>query len=210
MDKDVRKFVQSIETIPGVEVLEGTKHLRVWKDGRAITTIPKTPSDHRWRLNATAELRRAGITPSARPNGKLETVVELMPVEEIRTRLAPLDLSEFAKFVIAWQETSGLDGWANYQSAREGIKQIRGAKGALRTRTHERLDGALRAWDRIESQKAKAEAAGNSHAVFDETFENVEVVEPTAGPAITLRIDQARLTELLASFGVQLVIEGGE
>src|SRR5690349_18649652 len=90
MDKEVRKLVQSIQHIPGVEI-EGTgnSHLIVKYNDRFVTTLPSTPSDSRWRDNTVATLRRHGITPGTKPRGKAANVtgIRLMSREEIQARL---------------------------------------------------------------------------------------------------------------------------
>lgn len=206
MDKDVRKFVQSISGIDGVEVRQGTKHLRVWKDGQAITTIPLTPSDHRWKANATAELRRAGVTPAARVNGKTAAEYrDLIPMTEIKLRLAAMpNKTRFGEFLFRdVASTTGLRGFKSEKSAVVTVQRLSNrGRSEVQAWTHELLDAGLRMWDKIESQKARELVTDRPEIgyvgsppgqAFMETFENVALVETeTLGvSAITLRVDAA-------------------
>ena len=61
-DKDVTKLIRQIRDWPGWRVEEATRGYVVYppdKTKRPIA-IHKTPSDHRWRANTIADLRRAG------------------------------------------------------------------------------------------------------------------------------------------------------
>jgi hypothetical protein len=59
-------LIRELGKLPGVKVERaGSGHWAVRKDGRLITTIASTPSDRRGWANMKAELRRAGIDPTA-------------------------------------------------------------------------------------------------------------------------------------------------
>lgn len=63
MNKEVRKLTKELER-QGFEVRRAkSNHLKVYKDGRYIATMPSTPSDQRSLKNATALLRRHGFRP---------------------------------------------------------------------------------------------------------------------------------------------------
>jgi hypothetical protein len=218
VNKDVRKLVQSVSQIDGVEVRQGSNHLTVWKDGAFVTTISGTPSDHRWRDNALAELRRAGITPSVRPNGVTRTVA-LIPQDEIRARLRVLPkLSEFARFVVEVQETSGAPGYRNAGSAESALGQFRKGEGHLSEKGHAILDAALRQWDKVQAAKQRADAVVAIATQLDMPPEKLvpeslpggrvalgpSAVEP---PALTVRLDVEKLTEVLSRFGISLTVE---
>lgn len=61
MDKDLKKLLKALVKA-GFEVRVTRKgHHAVYLDGRWVTTLAGTPSDHRSNLNALAALRRAGF-----------------------------------------------------------------------------------------------------------------------------------------------------
>lgn len=61
MHKDLRKLVKALEE-QGFDVEPSSKgHQIVRKDGRRVATIAGTASDSRARMNAVADLRRAGF-----------------------------------------------------------------------------------------------------------------------------------------------------
>lgn len=62
MNRDVKDLVRELEA-QGFEVRRSKKnHLKVYGlDGRLVTTLPATPSDHRWKRNALSVLRKAGF-----------------------------------------------------------------------------------------------------------------------------------------------------
>lgn len=61
MDKDLRKLLKALVEA-GFEVRVTKKgHHAVYLNGRWITTLSGTPSDHRSWKNALAALRRAGF-----------------------------------------------------------------------------------------------------------------------------------------------------
>ncbi|MBF6422380.1 hypothetical protein IU436_27465 [Nocardia farcinica] len=59
--KDTKKLIKALEA-QGFEVRSTTKgHIRVSKNGQAVTTFSGTPSDGRSFKNALAQLKRAGF-----------------------------------------------------------------------------------------------------------------------------------------------------
>lgn len=75
MNKDVKKFVQSLTIIDGVEARNSSGHIKIFKDDKLVVTLPSTPGDRRWRDNAIRDLRAVGITPST----KLDKQVRIAP-----------------------------------------------------------------------------------------------------------------------------------
>lgn len=62
MAKDVTKLIREIKSWPGWRVEDRGRSFMVYPADKAHgpITIHKTPSDHRWLHNTTAQLRRAG------------------------------------------------------------------------------------------------------------------------------------------------------
>lgn len=66
MHREVRDLVKRLRSIEGVVVvMPGERghgrHPKVFKDGRFVSALPLTPSDHRSLKNARTTLRRQGI-----------------------------------------------------------------------------------------------------------------------------------------------------
>lgn len=162
MNSEVRKFVRTFDHIDGVEVRAGGKHLSVYLNGNFVTSISRTPSDPRWRDNAAADLRRAGITPATRPMKPPQEIKELMPVDEIRARIAALEnLNEFARFVTDDIPTifPKLRTFKNFHSAAATLSGFRTRKTqGLSEWSHLLLDQAIRTWDSMQGR-------GNGKAV---------------------------------------------
>jgi hypothetical protein len=57
---DVRSLLRAADKA-GAHIERRRRHFAVHHDGRIITTVPTTPSDHRSLKNARATLRRAGL-----------------------------------------------------------------------------------------------------------------------------------------------------
>jgi len=57
---EMRKFLRAVSSIPGVS-LDIRQHVTVLYRGRRVVTLPKTPSDSRWRANAIKHLRQGGV-----------------------------------------------------------------------------------------------------------------------------------------------------
>ncbi|AKF14347.1 hypothetical protein SEA_VINCENZO_85 [Mycobacterium phage Vincenzo] len=66
---DVKALVDAIRAVGGDVQHSRNQHLRVYVDGKLVTTMPSTPSDHRALKNTIADLRRAGLalTTKGRP-----------------------------------------------------------------------------------------------------------------------------------------------
>jgi hypothetical protein len=56
---EVRKFVKKARDA-GVDIRppDGAGHWAVWHKGRRVSSIPCSPSDFRWKLNAIADIWR--------------------------------------------------------------------------------------------------------------------------------------------------------
>ncbi|MBE6483687.1 MAG: type II toxin-antitoxin system HicA family toxin [Actinomycetaceae bacterium] len=61
MDKEVRKLVKELEAAGFTTERTSRGHVKVYRDGTLITTLPGTPSSSRSLKNAMAYLRRAGF-----------------------------------------------------------------------------------------------------------------------------------------------------
>lgn len=60
MRKDVAAFARILSR-SGLRVERGAHYKVFNNDGRLVTVLAMSPSDHRWRKNAIRDLRRAGI-----------------------------------------------------------------------------------------------------------------------------------------------------
>lgn len=60
MNKDVKRYQRDLQR-RGYRVLRGTNHSSVYHPagGKALTTLPSSPSDWRWRENCESQLRKA-------------------------------------------------------------------------------------------------------------------------------------------------------
>ena len=59
--KDVRILIRRIEAT-GCEVrMSGSRHWKIYRDGRYLATMAGSPSDWRSRKNCEANLRRLGV-----------------------------------------------------------------------------------------------------------------------------------------------------
>lgn len=196
MDKEVRKLVQSLVRIPDVEVAEGgTGHLLVTKGGKFVVSLSATPSDHRWRDNAIAQLRRAGITPGVKPKKQatppkvrqMDVVAELQPVREAR------QLAQFARFAQQLGEIRGLRTFASVESAENTIGNVARGVSGMRPWGWQLVMAALVEWRR---RKPEPEVA---HAV-----EPRPAQEQT--PGVRLVVDLGRLVAKLQEFGIELEV----
>lgn len=62
----IRELLIEIENLTGWRVDRSGRHHTIFPpDGQKIICVPCTPSDHRWRMNLRAEIRRAGHDPKA-------------------------------------------------------------------------------------------------------------------------------------------------
>lgn len=74
--KEVSDFIKELRDA-GYEVrLARSHHYKIYDDGVLITTIPNTPSDKRWSMNARAQIRRRGSKPltGLKQQGKREII----------------------------------------------------------------------------------------------------------------------------------------
>ena len=60
MSKDVAAFARKLGRA-GLRVERGSHYKVYSREGRLLSVISLTPSDHRWRKNAVSDLRRAGV-----------------------------------------------------------------------------------------------------------------------------------------------------
>lgn len=60
-DPEVRSLLREVTRRGATIQPTANGHYRVRLNGRTIATVPGTPSDHRWRRNARAQLRRGGL-----------------------------------------------------------------------------------------------------------------------------------------------------
>lgn len=61
-NKEVRELVKELRE-QGWHVDESGRHIRAYPPdkSRPMVTLSKTPSDHRWKANTLAQLRRSGF-----------------------------------------------------------------------------------------------------------------------------------------------------
>lgn len=198
MNKEVRKLVQSLTPIPGVEVTEtGSGHLMVTRDGAFVTTLPSTPSDVRWRENALAQLRRAGITPGVRPPKSVPPPVRTV---DLRAELKPIrdakQIAQFAKFAQQLGEIRGLRIYKNTNSAESSIGEfVRG--GNLSGWSARLIAAALVEWRRREPEQRVVERIAASL--------DMPAQEPDPA-SVKLVVDLSRLASKLAEFGIELEV----
>jgi hypothetical protein len=199
MDKEVRKLITALERIEDVEVRMDGGHPIVTKSGQFITTLPTTPSDHRWYANTLAVLRRAGITPTTRKE-KLDRPPKTLSLEDMQARLKPIRearrMAEFARFTQQLAEVRGLRSFKSLDSAAETISQIsRGLAKRPQKWTLIVMSESLLEWAKW--QGAMPEAI--------EPYEALDPVPPVeTGPCLV--IDLARLASKLAEFGIELEV----
>lgn len=197
MNKEVRQLVTSLERIPDVEVAQGgSGHLVVTKGGAFVVTLPSTPSDHRWKENALAQLRRAGITPGVRPRKRqagppkvrqMDVRAELQPIREKR------QVAAFARFAQQLGEIRGMRTWASVASAETTIGVV--ARG-----------GGMAAWGWELTMAALVEWRRRQQDPEPETHvAESRPVEQSAG--MKLVVDLGRLQAKLAEFGIELEVQ---
>lgn len=197
MDKEVRKLVTQLQRIPDVGVEQGgSGHLLVSKGGAFVTTLPSTPSDHRWKDNALAQLRRVGITPGSRPR-KRQAGPPKVKQMDVRAELQPIragrQVAAFARFAQQLGEIRGMRTWASVASAETTIGVV--ARG-----------GGMAAWGweltmaaLVEWRRRLPEPQPETHVAESRP------VEQSAG--MKLVVDLGRLQAKLAEFGIQLEVQ---
>jgi hypothetical protein len=215
MKKEVAQLVAQIDHIPGVEVRSnGKAHLHVYLDERLVTTFPRTPSDGRWRANAVADLRRAGITPAVRPKGRPQEARELMAIDELRARVASFPRSAFGRFLADDMHAIDPRLWTykTPESAAVAMKSLIDG-GGLTAKAHLLLDSAVRAWDHrqsrgtLETELVEREA-GPGRLPGDLTRSDPALpTTESSQPTVTLRFRLDDLTALARRFGIELEVE---
>lgn len=230
MDKEVRKFMQSLGNIPGVRFEEGTKHVKVLLDDRLVTTLPRTPSDHRWKANSLSVLRKAGITPSTKANAQV-TVTPAMTMEDLRARLNELRsanaLTAFVRFAL--REVAPMLGmeppYLSERSATSSLYQF--ADGSTKTVKDEAfllLTESLRMWNGRQRSVARAEKhtapplASPQAATEPESDSLAQIAQQVAknlngkhAPSgVEILLDLEALNAVLGRIGVRITIEGGK
>lgn len=96
MNKEVQQLIRKLRRIPGVTVGNGT-HPKVSYQGQMVTTLPRTPSDHRSLANAVAKIKRAGVPldyvePKRAANGQAPP--PLPQIERKDASMATLTISD--------------------------------------------------------------------------------------------------------------------
>lgn len=203
MNKDVRKLVSSLERIPDVEVAQGgSGHLLVTKGGEFVVTLSATPSDPRWRENALATLRRAGITPGVRPRKhqvpsrvrQIDVRAELVPIREAR------QIAEFARFAQQLGEIRGMRTFKTVASAESAIGTLlRDREKGLAPWGWQLVMAALVEWRRRKPIDMLPQSAPRGE---------VEIAKPEQPeqPGMKLVIDLGVLTAKLAEFGIDVEV----
>ncbi len=207
MDKDVRKLITALERIDDVEVgIGGSGHYLVTKSGVFVTSLSATPSDPRWKDNALATLRRAGITPGVTTQ-KQSRPHKLMSLDEMATKLVPIrkarKTAEFSRFMQQLAEVRGLRAFASVDSATMAVASIANRKITQPTDWVMKLVSAgLEEWSRWQKQAEKIALA------VDMPPENIGP-EPVAlvSPGVRLVLDLSRLAGKLAEFGIELEVQ---
>lgn len=215
MSREVRKLVQQITQIPGVEVVEGGKHLTVRKDGEFVTSLSRTPSDPRWRDNAVAALKRKGITPGLKLD-KVVRVTQGPSVDDLRADVRGIKAgkrgsqSEFALMLMELAETLGIEGYKNHESAQMSVKAFANGGGLSGDREVLVAEG-VRLWrlkHQVEEQLATPEPPQMDPLVH-RPFEAISLGKVGAAGELTIKLDLATFNQLLSGLGIQLEL-GGE
>lgn len=55
---DVAAFIRQLRRAGYGVVMGGGGHWKVWDGDRLVTTVPNSPTCHRWRLNSRSDIRR--------------------------------------------------------------------------------------------------------------------------------------------------------
>lgn len=217
MNKEVKKFVQSITHIPGVVVEQstGTAHLRVLKDGKLVTTIPSTPSDHRWQRNARSALRQKGITPAVKPKREEVVLDPAISVDEIRTQLVEMkarygETAELCRFTV--EEVGpmlGIRTFATPSACQVCIARFRDKGGGLEDWAFLVLTEALRLWGAKQASVRRASSNGQTVVPEPPMPPRVEPepVDLTPEPVtLNLTVDLDRLNEILGQLGIRVTL----
>jgi len=226
MNKDVKQLVRSIDHIEGLEVrTSGAGHLAVYRNDKYVLTLPATPSDPRWRANALASLRQAGITPATQPAGPARRPVDLLTVGQLRQRIKALpSRAAFARFLTEEMPKlqPGLRTYKTSASAESSFSELlRKTNAGLAEWTHLLLDTGLREWDA--RQEAEAQSNGQdvvsekevpSEAELDKMIaeakqeEEQQKEEPAEVP-LEVSMEEARRTQLQGKLAEATMVELG-
>lgn len=211
MNKDVKKFVQSLTIIEGVTASEnGGGHIKIFRDGKLVVTLAKTPSDHRWRDNAIRNLRAVGITPSVT---KLDKQVRVRPAptaddhEAVRRGLQAMreTRGERARFAVFVQgeaaEVLGRQVFLNVKSAESSLSSFAtGQSARLRDDTCVFVQEALRLWNDRKRSEAR-------HLTIVEEVEAIPEIGPAPGrPVVVIEVNVQTVNRLLEQFGFTLAV----
>lgn len=198
MNKEVRQLVAQLDRIPDVAVqTAGSGHLVVTKGGAFVTTLPSTPSDVRWRDNALASLRRAGITPGVRqPKRSMPPKIRQMDARaELRGLISQRQLAEFARFAQQLGEIRGLRTFKNVNSAESSLGSVAHG-GGMSAWGWVLLTAALVEWRRRQPEPEVVEQIARSV--------DVPIAEQSG---VKLVVDLDRLVAKLAEFGIDLEVK---
>jgi len=188
VDKEVRKLLDEIQQVPGIRIKQGSKHVRVFLNDLPVTTLPQSPSDYRWRANAVAELRRAGILTRPQKESKVSDV-DLIPVPELRELVRGLpNRAEFARFIVydLGATHPDLRTYMNYDSAAASLNQlVHGGDRGLRHWAHLLLDRAIRQW-----QEEQAATNGGSPIITDTELDEAISIDRAIDQAVVDVVDE--------------------
>lgn len=210
MDKDVKKFADSLVSLPGVSLEHGGKHLRVLLDGQLVSTIPTTPSDHRWRANTVAQLRAKGLTPPStdrkarkRTNAGAEAPVPwLRPeqVEGVRAELRHLverrQIAAFARFLTESRQAAGRPPLFKDAASAAAALRASARGGGIREAVALGVREALPHFREWQAQQEKARET--------ERRKVAPPAPPSAGRTVVVKVDLWRLNEFLAPLGIRV------
>lgn len=205
MDKEVRKLITALERIDGVEVTAtGSGHSMVTKGGEFVTTLPSTPSDHRWKENVLATLRRNGITPASSPE-KLARPQRVIPMRTLAGHMRGLrdrkQVRPFARFCQQLAEVRGLRSYASSESMATSMLQV--ASGSTKQLTPWAWRLASQGWEEWVKRPEFAEASEKLAAATDLPPEQL-ASPPQATTALV--IDLTTLSAKLAEFGIRIEV----
>lgn len=212
MDKEVRQLLDTIQHVQGVRVKHGSKHVRVYLNDAPVTTIPHSPSDYRWRQNALAQLRRAGVLTRPDKESKVSES-ELMSVTQLRERVTALpNRSEFARFIV-YDLAPDMRSYKNYESAISSLGQLATRKSyGLSEWAQELLTYALREWDARLAATTNGDGPTEPVITDEELDEAIAIdqgegrPEPTGVAMVDLARSHEELTERIDVLAEQVKV----
>lgn len=204
MNKEVRKLVTALEKIDGVEVVQGTKHLKVLKGGAPVSQLPVSPSDYRWHANALAELRRAGITPATTQRKRKKRRTNAAPIARLRAQVSEIvNRGELPKFVRFMLQMAEMNGWTTYSSVSSAENSLRvfvkGTTAAPKFELQQALAWAAEAWAK-QNETEEIDPVRVRHLAGDPT----PLTHPAVDSNLVVRVDLDRLNEALGQLGVSV------